>query len=399
MILLRVLLSACAAPVLGEQLSKAIAVDREGLNAFLSDPELKALANRQRLHTRPRPQLIRTGVSYRAHLKTEGAESVVFLKEHGEPWGSEIVRADEMAYNINQVGEPGSASSMKCLDFCEEPKSANVAVHVKWLCECALSLGVGKHFFDPVDRFCAPGWDELLGNYHILLRGSGSSNEEPLPVTAVLSQTSYMKQALSSRAVTATEVVPHHHSNYQNRRKAARSSNDGLRIGFAGDWPAGDGDPQALQKCLDSKGLRQHQVVTMKDIPCDVNTTVGPSHRGDCFAMKLATLDIGVVWTSEREDSGPALQNKPSQRLVNMLAVGVPAIAHDGFAAHHDVLGADPGYPALAKDVESLCQNVVQLIQDENLRNTASSKALEIAAHYSPEEVANLYLRIFETIQ
>merc|ERR1711924_79298 len=54
--------------------------------------------------------------------------------------------------------------------------------------------------------------------------------------------------------------------------------------------------------------------------------------RGDCHACQLASYDIGIAWYQKDWGAPHAPQKfveaeKPSQRFLNMLAVGLPVVA------------------------------------------------------------------------
>jgi len=104
--------------------------------------------------------------------------------------------------------------------------------------------------------------------------------------------------------------------------------------------------------------------------------------------------DIGIVWNQLSEPSPAELEFKPPQRLVNMLAIGLPVVAYAGYNGVQDVaLGSE--LVVLAKDQGELCEAVVEFCRNSSLRKRASVEALEIAKRYSPEAVGTRYIHAF----
>ena len=85
---------------------------------------------------------------------------------------------------------------------------------------------------------------------------------------------------------------------------------------------------------------------------------------------------------------------KNGQRLVNMLATGVPAIVFDGVAGHREVLEGTR-YP-IVKNIHEALELLAALIADAGYRMYLSNIGLDIAASYDLEKVSG---RMFDILK
>lgn len=362
---------------------------------------------------------------------SHGGLAVTFLKTASNETGSNKVRGDEMAQILSNMsngiqaqvllGKDAArifAESVSCLQYCkraQQPVPEDVHqffVHLDMICFCALSL-TGVHVYDPVDWQLSRGG--VVQNVR-RLQPCGLSGTTRGCISAFLVGTQVLQSKLAHQlhvyALKAQAFrVPHHHNNFRNRRHVVSSSKriDEMVIGFAGARVTQEVASALLSSCLERQGLGGVRIETIGNMTCNTSEVAvqGPSPRGDCFAMKLASFDIGVVWqqrhlpgvrpeTATVQTTGN--EEKPPQRLLNMLAVGLPTVAYAGYAGHQEIL-KDARFHPLVENATELCAEVVKLLKDPALRRSASHEALELAVPYSPKRVGALYIESFRILQ
>ncbi|CAE8616672.1 unnamed protein product [Polarella glacialis] len=336
--------------------------------------------------------------------QTSQPRDIVFLKDNF--LGSASARADEASTICAGLGY--GAISVFCSSFCEMSSNTNnntnntnntnnntdnnsntnnqtklLFVHVKDPCECALQRP-GKHVFDPIDNPLS---------YDSMVKASASKYWDGVLVgtSAMVSEVS--KHAAALQSSTKAFLLPHHHSNFHARRHS-KSSKEQVVIGLIGD----DSDELTgpLTTCMSNLGADNFTVKTLSQVPVEILNLLGPSVRGDFFATKLSSFDIGIVWT--QKTVGPDMwERKPPQRLVNALSVGIPVVAYAGYAGHQDVAALGHKFMQLAASSDELCTVLVQLIQDHSSTNTTAG--IHIAeAYYSPMHIGKLYISLLREL-
>lgn len=299
-------------------------------------------------------------------------------------WGSALVRADEASYILRARGV--DASSLHCETFCKIPqaKRSPFVVHVKQVCHRCKVREDGSQLYihDPVDV-------ESAASDMKIFTGSSKYRDE-----------------LNMRRQDSAILLPHHHSNFQNRRirdfDLSSPKPEILSMVFAGDdldLGIRDRLAQCLKNILDETSLANVDPFAkiLRDVECDKTQVQGPSFRGDCFAMKLAQFDIGIVWRPSINISASLLKVKPPQRLANTLAVGLPVVADSSFASHRDAGAYVHHAIQLAASEKEMCNQVGKLVSDHSLRRKASEEALTVAEkYYSPGAIADQYINAFQ---
>jgi len=315
------------------------------------------------------------------------------------------------------------ATKMTCGQYrhkfgCQEMRGRTVVVHVGKPCYCDLSCLDARctrkkatfppalNVYDPMDKLIrSGGLDRLIVQHPLLVQG--------FVAFIVTTRAMANRVILALRAVKMkahTFFIPQAHSNYHHRHvtgkpvKSARS----LRVGIAGGRHATDMLRPKLRRFLLRQGLGSVRVVPVEGV-CDRSAVKPPSKDGDCFASFHATLDVGVVWKKQYQwqrglSLTPALQlaldrEKPGQRLVNMLSVGVPTLAYAGLHGHRDISYPASGvarlFPPLINSVAELCMWLKRLLQSPRLRHRASKTSLNISKAYSPHSIGLLWLEAF----
>jgi len=305
---------------------------------------------------------------------------------------------------------------LTCEQYCKRPGQSSLeglrhfVVHVDMICDCALQVA-GTHIYDPIDWQIERGG--VLRNIR-LFHPCGKTWGNRSCIGGLFVATPELQQKVAHRLHVfhidgAAFFIPHHHSNYLGRRHvvADKKSTDELVVGFAGGRVSQRAAHATLSTCLLNQGLNGVRLEVLADVPCNMSQAQGPSPRGDCFAMKLASFDVGVVWHQQTLVEGSndtdiveslGFEEKPAQRLVNMLAVGLPTVSHAGYFSHQEVL-KDARFLPLAANETSLCSEVVKLLKSPELRTSASKEALELAIPYSPRRVGALYVESFRILQ
>eukprot|EP00746_Dinoflagellata_sp_MGD_P159534 gnl/MRDRNA2_/MRDRNA2_86721_c6_seq28.p2 gnl/MRDRNA2_/MRDRNA2_86721_c6~~gnl/MRDRNA2_/MRDRNA2_86721_c6_seq28.p2 ORF type:complete len:400 (+),score=82.02 gnl/MRDRNA2_/MRDRNA2_86721_c6_seq28:2046-3245(+) len=300
-------------------------------------------------------------------------------------WGTAMVRGDEASEILLRQGT--NAKSMKCESFCEMAIPVDIVVHVKFECECAHKLG-NLHVFDPIDNHITKDHEhmkEIMGRYY------------------VFAGTSSMLTDFNNIKADTAMLLPHHHSNFHTRVHVEKS-NAPITVGIVGDedltklWTVANNKKliEQLTTCLATKLDAKDMpfLKRMSKMQCDTDDIKGPSVRGDCFAQKLVQLDIAIVW-HQAEEGWPYLAYKPPQRLVNALAVGIPAVAYKEYAGFQEVRAMAPKAVSLASTQDEVCQEITKLIQNRDMRVEGGLQALEAAAKFSPVSIGKLYLSSF----
>jgi glycosyltransferase involved in cell wall biosynthesis len=197
--------------------------------------------------------------------------------------------------------------------------------------------------------------------------------------------------------------MPHHHSNFQGRRHIVKADSVAQNLTIAGTFE------QPTDAKL-YKFLRAHKLrFIMPNGNSSLIEALGPVKRGDFYADWYSkSVDIGVAWTGNdafyKKHLGAALMEKPSQRLVNLLAVGVPTIGDGRIQSFQDVrrLGlALPGAPEvlLADSAEHLMDTIEKLRVNATLRERVASAGLRIAEElFSPAAIARQYGAFFKSL-
>jgi len=329
----------------------------------------------------------------------EGSEAIYFV--YTKRWAAVQVRAGEVVGILKTAGF--NAKEMACNKFCAlEAKDLETAivVHSKFTCSCdneevdaktvSPTFPTGKvskkgalRIFDPID---APQLQNLTDILSLNMGVFSGSND----------LTDQFNKIREKSAVT----LPHHHSNFQNIRHES-SLNGKIRIVQAGDF-TNDKITRGLTSCLnaklDAETLARVDPVAqlLKHVNC-TEKTQGPSHRGHCYAQKLAQFDIAIVWVQPGMSMPrkPALI-KPPQRLANALSVGIPAVAHSQYSGHHDAAAFGRDAVHLVDDEQQMCDRVVQLVTDRTLYNKAAEQALEVAEKYSPAAIGKQTAEAFK---
>jgi len=306
---------------------------------------------------------------------------IVFVRDR--QWDSTIPRGDEMSKILTKMGH--ESKMMNCGKFCVEvnktQEHVDVLVHIKVRCKCGYNYA-GSNIYDPIDNMEKYG--DILSDW-----------------TKVFSGTDAMRDNLNKGNKDFSLTMPHHHSNFQNRRHQEKPAGKPLLIGIAGHPNVNL--TNNLATCLKSAlGFSVNKVdpvmKSLGELDCDMSLVSGMSVRGDCFAMKLAQLDIGVVWSQSAKKE--VQLRKPPQRLVNLLAAGVPAIAHTDMAGHHDAKAIEDTYGGTSVNMVSneaeMCTKIANLVMDDEARKKAAADALKVAEEYSAESIGKKYLEAFE---
>jgi len=108
----------------------------------------------------------------------------------------------------------------------------------------------------------------------------------------------------------------------------------------------------------------------------------------------MSQFDFGIVW--RQAESADDFKQKPPQRLVNMLSVGIPVVADGRYAGHHDVAAMGRNFMSLAKNDDELCPALVHMIRNRNAFNV--EEGVRVAEHYSPWSIARLYKDFFRMV-
>eukprot|EP00746_Dinoflagellata_sp_MGD_P105129 gnl/MRDRNA2_/MRDRNA2_43709_c0_seq1.p1 gnl/MRDRNA2_/MRDRNA2_43709_c0~~gnl/MRDRNA2_/MRDRNA2_43709_c0_seq1.p1 ORF type:complete len:411 (-),score=74.31 gnl/MRDRNA2_/MRDRNA2_43709_c0_seq1:35-1267(-) len=337
-----------------------------------------------------------------AGKKLNETKSVAFVWK--EPWGSKIVRGDEASVILLEHGT--YAKSIKCDDFCATAEPMDVIVHVKYECPCARNLG-NLHIWDPIDNH-EIDWQEkkevkaLLEKYYIF------------------AGTSKMEKSINDITGGSAMILPHHHSNFHQKLHAEQWNvfdNQIITIGMAGDptdFHAIGKEKEIvkdLEQCVKhalqfkkkvKSGFKvphvKPVVKRMKEVQCDTSKLQPPSVRGDCYAEKMSQFDIAVVW-DQHEPHWSYLKIKPPQRLINALAVGIPAVAYREYDGHKDVRAMAPKAVRLASTQSELCDEVAELVANHAKRGEAGKQALNVAKKFSPDAIGQRYLSSFSNFK
>lgn len=318
-------------------------------------------------------------------------------------WSSCKIRAGEAMEVVKTAGF--NAKQIPCDKFCALPAedvSTATVIHVKFICACEdedvksmtssptfpakVSEKGAIRIYDPVD---APQLANLTDCSNLKM--------------GILTGTNDLRDAFNKMRPQSAFTLPHHHSNFQHIRHQS-SLNQKLRIVQAGD-ASNYRISRVLETCLratlDKEALERVDpwAQLLKTVNC-TEKTEGPSHRGHCYAQKLAQFDIAIVWEQgyknmSADPRNPALI-KPPQRLANALSVGIPAVAHTSYSGHHDAAAFGQDAVHLVANEQEMCDRIVQLITDRTLYKKAAEQALEVAEKYSPIAVGSQYAEAFK---
>ncbi|CAK0873198.1 unnamed protein product [Prorocentrum cordatum] len=334
---------------------------------------------------------------------------VVFVKYYQT--GSSRMRVDDTNVMLRMQADSSINSTGILCDeyrkvYCGGVLRADLVVHVKIECRCdAGHLGIGmRHVYEPVDGLIKFGGLEafLSGkagpNKHLTMGACIDGRADGRCFSAYIVASKEMKRradAVLGTSPSKAFVIPHHHSNFHDRVRDAGLPPSTVAL-------AGKYKNNALVKNLSSflrqQGLRDITVRYLREIKCKDGAALPPSETGDCFAQALKTVSVGIAWwqpgdpdkTGDPGIERVALVENSAQRLLNFLAVGVPAVAFAGYEAMQDALeGAH--HLGAAADEPSLQLRVLGLLRDPAAMDEARREALEIARRFAPGAVGGIY--------
>ena len=116
-------------------------------------------------------------------------------------------------------------------------------------------------------------------------------------------------------------------------------------------------------------------------VSTDLNT------KEECVDF-LKSIDIGIVFLEENDRTQYVLKYKPSVKLINFQAMGIPAVCspYESFKEY-----APPTSYICSDDIDKTLESIKMLKNNKDLRNSIYENGLKNAENYTLDKVVKIY--------
>jgi len=347
-------------------------------------------------------------------------------------WGSFTVRGRQFARGLRTLGPVVGADARVwntgCARWCNRPRGSGewspaAIVHIKFPCACALRLWRHSvHIYDPVDVYT---WRNRL------VAGSPLRRMDAILVTTSLALCDLRGHpVLRAGANQSAHWLPFHHSNFMGRRKYTRPRQPVRVVGLQSAHR--DGHLQKLFEDVTSgleagrTGVKFLRLDPKSRFLLSGGRVLSPQQTTSIYEQ-MCYLDVSFARASAgcSKDWWLCSRWRTGQRLVNLLAAGIPTVVWGDAGGHLDVVmaswperasgelaqcrphrrgsdasGVDALYPSelvVASDHEAKVA-LRALLQNASLRVQATHVGLRLADRFALPKIARHLARLLRRL-
>ena len=236
-------------------------------------------------------------------------------------------------------------------------------IHLKRPCKCGVGVTLPSfttssvqtmNIWDPVDIFARPHTQKRK---KLWLLHSSTFN-------AIIEHFPGMTPHFLSE-VPSKLYIPFHHSNFDNKSVSIRD--EIKKICYFGSAT------EELRVALKNFSIRYSAQLWIPRTPkvissCESEAAV---ELGESIAEQMQTCDLAVVWNqcSKRSE---CKRNKPAQRMLNHMAVGIPIVINSDYHAQNYFLHEYSGIKYTADTVEEVVEKLTKLLAVDKRRELST---------------------------
>jgi len=286
---------------------------------------------------------------------------------------------------LNEYTEVYRAKAVTCATRCKTRNALpKLFVHVKHPCTCLLTaVKTSVHVYEMIDYFLwEPAWpqgNKYYKRYSAFLWGTLNMLQE--------------KQCDSRLREKFHYFIPHHHWYGLDKEPITVQTRSRYTISYIGHKLPPAGFMKKLSRFVEAEPAITFRYVQFKTVRKAIN--------------ELSQTDLAFVWDNCGEPSQFEKSRnrhacnawKPSERFINLLALGLPTILHTNMLACMEAIrltGLE--YNATVSNTKDFFALVKELLGDVARRRIIQTQGLAIAKEYGEDRIARQYSRMFDSI-